>query len=130
MAKVARFPRFHMYQLEYVFVLVVLSGVALWHGNTLTEWVGVAAVFFGFCHMSVGLALEMKQSTKAVPDEHCYWKMSYFLYAKEAAWLVYFLLLHAYTALAGVLLFAVYPVWRRYYKARLSGRILKGILKA
>lgn len=48
----------------------------------------------------------------------CYWKLKWFLVAKEILWLATFILLKAWPALVGVGLFLLYPVWRHYYRKR------------
>lgn len=48
----------------------------------------------------------------------CHWKLKYFLVSKEICWLVYFVVLGAYSALVGVGVFLAYPVWRHQYRKR------------
>lgn len=45
----------------------------------------------------------------------CYrWLQRYFI-GKELCWLVYFVWLGAWSALVGVFIFMLYPLWRRYH---------------
>lgn len=62
---------------------------------------------------------------KAADDRYrahveCYWKLKWYLVAKEILWLVTFVLLGAWPALVGVGLFLLYPVWRHYYRTRVK----------
>ncbi|HEX2858639.1 MAG TPA: hypothetical protein VHP58_00315 [Alphaproteobacteria bacterium] len=123
-------PKLHMYQLEQAVVFTTLALVAVLHGNTLAEWVGVFAVYFGFNHMSIADMLERAQHKRTVKEVKCYKKLTYYMWAKEACWLAYFVLLNAYTGLVGVVIFALYPLWRAYYKKHLSGKILPWLLHA
>lgn len=90
----------------------------------LVEWIGVLAVFFNFGYVSVADRLEQAEKSRVERGEpamvECYPKLQRYLYAKEILWTVYFVMLQAWSALAGVGLFLVYPywrqVWRKYHK--------------
>ncbi len=108
------------YHFELTFALLFLSVVALWSQKGVIEWIGVAAVFFSFAHASVGdrlaaaQAREMRQKNKATVE--CYYKLERYFYAKEICWFAYFLLLGAWSAIAGVFLFLLYPLWRKWWR--------------
>lgn len=46
-----------------------------------------------------------------------HWARRY-LVSKEICWLIYFVMLGAWSALVGVGVFLLYPVWRHYYRKR------------
>jgi len=46
-----------------------------------------------------------------------HWARRY-LVGKEICWLIYFVVLGAYTALVGVAVFLAYPIWRHQYRKR------------
>ena len=108
------------YFIEYVFVAVILIAVAIGSGKGLIEWIGVAAVFLTFGHASIAERLrewEALRHLKRSPIEvACYWKLPYYFYAKELLWLVYFVCIGAWSALAGVFVFLAYTPWRSYYR--------------
>ncbi len=111
---------FRTWHAEHAVVIAVLITVAVISGNRPVEWIGVFAVYFTFGHAAVSdrlqerEALRVKMTGKA--DVHCYrWSTRYFL-LKEACWFLYFLFVHAYSALAGVVIFLLYPYWRKYWR--------------
>lgn len=108
------------YWFEYVVALAVLVPVAALSGKGLVEWVGVAAVFFGFAHMSVAERLQEQEALRARQGEavrvECYPKLSRYYFLKEISWFLYFLALGAWSALAGVVLFLLYGPWRRLWR--------------
>lgn len=113
---------FHVrtYVIEYVLVGIVLVFVSVLSRRGWIEWIGVLAVFLTFSHASIAERLHEREALrhqKRSPVEvHCYWKLPYYFYAKEILWFVYFVLLGAWSALAGVILFLLYTPWRRYYR--------------
>jgi len=74
---------------------------------------GSVAVFASFGHMSVASRLEEAQERSDVKTVECYRKLTRL--AKEVPWLATFTLLGAWTALAGIPIFLLYPAWRRFY---------------
>jgi hypothetical protein len=109
------------YHFELGFALVFLSSVAALSGKGAVEWIGVFAVFFTFAHATVAdrlaeiQAKEFRETKQATIE--CYYKLERYFYLKEALWFVYFLLLGAWSAIAGVFLFLLYPVWRKWVRA-------------
>ena len=108
------------WKIEASFIFAVLSGVALATHRPWVEWLGVAAVTLTFHHASVANRLEemegerVRKGGEATVD--CYrWLQRYF-YGKEAVWFVYFLLIHAYSALVGVIIFFFYGRWRSLWR--------------
>jgi hypothetical protein len=108
------------YQLEQIFVGLVLIIAALITRRGLIEWVGVVAVFLNFGHVSVADRLreaeELRQQRKDPVSVECYKKLDHYYFSKEIFWLLYFVLLGAWSALVGVGLFLLYTPWRRMYR--------------
>jgi hypothetical protein len=108
------------YWFEYAVTLTVLVSVAALSGKGIVEWIGVAAVFFGFAHMSVADRLREREERRARDGEvvHvlCYPKLGRYYVLKEICWFAYFLLLGAWSALAGVVLFLLYGPWRTLWR--------------
>jgi len=102
---------------EIIVVGVILSGVALAAHGGVWEWVGSLAVLFSFCHAQISDRMAEKEAKKNTPEIHCWkWSLRYFI-AKESLWFVYFLAHGSYAALAGVILFLMYPFWRRFWRS-------------
>lgn len=109
------------YRWECLVATLWLSSVTL----VVTDWsdlrraaaqvITALAVMGAFAHMSVGARLEEAQDRTDQKTVACYRKLTYYLVAKELLWLVAFLLLQAWTAIAGIPLFLFYPAWRRLY---------------
>lgn len=108
------------YVVEYVFVGAILVAVAIISKKGPIEWIGVLAVFLTFGHASIAERLREREElrhAKQIPIEvECYRKLPYYFYAKETLWFVYFVLLGAWSALAGTVLFLIYTPWRNYYR--------------
>jgi len=111
---------------EMFFVAIILATVAvcsqIFLGKGLVEWVGSLAVLLTFAHVQVAerlaeqAAKEEQVQGDATVDCHR-WARRY-LVSKEICWLVYFVFLGAYSALVGVGIFLLYPLWRHYYRKR------------
>jgi len=112
--------RIQTHIIEYVFVATILIIVAIVTKKGLIEYIGITAVFLTFCHASIAERLrereELRQIKKSPVEVHCYYKLPYYFYAKEILWFLYFILLGAYSALAGVIIFLLYTPWRNYYR--------------
>lgn len=108
------------YVIEYVVVSIVLVATAIISKKGLVEWIGVAAVFLTFGHASIAERLREREALRHLArspvEVHCYWKLPYYFYAKETLWFAYFILIGAWSALAGVVLFLAYSPWRTYYR--------------
>ncbi len=108
------------WQLESIFVLVVLVGVALISQKGVVEWIGVGAVWLTFMHASVANRLEEAERVRANTTDarlvHCYQWISRYFYMKEVLWFLYFFLLGAWSALAGSILFLLYGPWRHLWR--------------
>ena len=110
------------YVIEYVVVGGILVAVALISRKGPIEWIGVLAVFLTFGHASIAERLREREGLRHLKvgigqvEVLCYSKLPYYFYAKESLWFVYFVLLGAWSALAGTLLFLAYTPWRNYYR--------------
>lgn len=112
--------RVQTFVIEYVFVGIILIAVALISKKGWIEWLGVGAVFLTFGHASIAERLREREALrhlKKTPIEvACYWKLSYYFYAKEVLWFAYFIFIGAWSALVGVGVFLIYTPWRTYYR--------------
>jgi phosphatidylglycerophosphate synthase len=115
-------PKIRTYHFEEGLVLVVLVLVGLFAGKSPIEWIGVLAVFFTFKHTVIAERLQEAEAERAEKEGlesvtvECYPKLGRDFLIKECLWFVYFILLGAWSALAGVVIFLLYPVWRKYYR--------------
>lgn len=110
------------WMVEFVVVLVVLCAIALITQKGYIEWVGVFAVIVTFGHTQIADRLREREQKRYHKenkgDVECYWKLDYYFYTKEILWFVYFIVLGAWSAIAGVVLFLLYPLWRRFYRKK------------
>lgn len=130
--------KFRTWHAELAVVAIVLLATVAATGGAWREIVGALAVLAGFAHAQVSdrLAEHAKLSESLerfhrIPTPltdgqlsgraHCWrWSARYFL-VKELLWLVYFVSLQAWSALVGVGVFLLYPLWRRWRSAIASG---------
>lgn len=106
------------WQIEAIVVSVVLLVVWFLTGHKPIELLGSLAVLFTFKHAQIADRMQERQAIKEKPDVHCYrWSNRYFV-SKEVLWIAFFALTGAYAAIAGAILFCVYPVWRKLYRKR------------
>lgn len=109
------------WHIESLFVLVILSAVALISGKGKIEFIGVAAVFFTFMHASVAERLSEAENKRHLDGEviyvDCHRKLPVYFYIKEICWLTYFALIGAWSAIVGVFIFMAYPLWRKYWRS-------------
>ena len=59
-----------------------------------------------------------KANSRLYHHAYCYRWATRYLIGKEICWLVYFVVLGAHSALVGVGVFLLYPVWRHQYRKR------------
>jgi hypothetical protein len=115
-------PKIRTYHIEECLVLVVLILVGIFAGKSSVEWIGVLAVFFTFKHTIISERLQEAEAQRAEKDGlesvtvECYPKLGQNFLIKECLWFAYFILLGAWSALAGVVIFLLYPAWRKYYQ--------------
>lgn len=105
------------WQAEMFAVAAVLAAVALARGGRL-EWLGSGAVLMTFAHAQVAERLREREAARSVPEVACHRWLAIYYVAKESAWFAYFAIAGAWSALAGVLVFLLYPAWRRHHRGR------------
>lgn len=111
------------YVWEMGFAAVYLAAVTILvsDGQEIREIVGQVlssiAVLLSFGHMQVSSRLEEQQEVLQVKSVECYALLTRYLIGKEVAWIAAFACLGAWSALAGVPLFLLYPAWRRWYRS-------------
>jgi len=114
------FIKCRTYHIENFFVAVILILIALITKKGAVEWIGVIAVYLNFGYISIADRLreaeEIRIEKKELIIVECYKKLDYYYMSKEAFWLLYFILLGAYSALAGIIIFLCYRPWRMYYR--------------
>ncbi len=107
---------------EFLAVAALLVAVALITHKGLIEWIGVLAVLVTFGHTQIADRLREREAYRYKIDKkaevECYWKLDYYFYTKEILWFIYFVFLGAYSALVGVGIFLLYPIWRNYWRKR------------
>ncbi len=108
------------WHLEQAFVAIILIAVALITKKGHVEWMGVIAVYLTFGHVLIAERLREAEASRVERQEkilvECYKKIDWYYYGKETFWLIYFILLDAYSALAGIAIFLLYRPWRKYYR--------------
>lgn len=122
------------WKIELAIASAILLTVAVASGGGWLQLVGACAVILSFAHMQVADRLAESEGLRAAmcPSQsdaledlkqdlrrgevHCHAWARRYLVGKELLWLVYFVALGAWAALAGVALFLLYPVWRGWYR--------------
>lgn len=112
--------RVRTYVLELAVVGVILVTVSISTGARTVEFLGTCAVLFTFCYVQVASrldeAMDACQDVEGKAHEvHCRAWLNRYLYLKESCWLLYFVFLGAWSALVGVVIFLLYPYWRRHH---------------
>lgn len=118
---------------ELLFVALVLAVAGYFSGAGWVEAIGACAVLASFAHAQVSdrLAEHARLTDRFAANmnghlgcpapgtaHHAYcwrWSLRYFV-TKEALWLVYFVAHRSWSALVGVFVFLLYPVWRRAHR--------------
>ncbi len=115
-----KFVKCRTYHIENIFVAVILITIAIITRKGLVEWIGVVAVYLNFGYIAVADRLreaeEIRKEKKEPVMVECFKKLDYYYISKEFFWLLYFVLLGAYSALAGIIIFLCYRPWRVYYR--------------
>lgn len=109
-------PKVHIYHIEDLFVLSVLIFFALLSGGNYIEWIGVIAAFLSFKHTVISFRLQEvleKEEAKGETHFHEAGKQSKLFFSKESFWLLYFVLLGAWSGMVSVIIFMLYPFWHK-----------------
>lgn len=105
---------------EYVIVVALLMTITYCFANNVDNWIATLAVCATFGYTQISDRMMEKQGAMITPDVDCYWKLVYYFWAKEAFWFWLFIRLHSYASLGGCFLFAIYPLWRKFYRANIK----------
>ncbi len=80
-------------------------------------WLSVGAVLGSFLHAKVGYRMSEAMIASKASNDSCHeWLGSYWL-TKEILWTAVFLIGGAYPAIAGSIIFLLYPAWRQVHVA-------------
>jgi hypothetical protein len=101
---------------ETFFVALVLFLIIFFTKNVWREYVGGLAVLLSFGHGSIAERFREKEEKKNNPDVACFQYSLYYFIGKELCWLCYFIATKSYSALVGVVIFLVYPFWRKFWR--------------
>ena len=104
------------WHIENAVVAAFLFAVWIVTGHESVEFVGSVAVFCGFCCASISDRMVEREAARERPTVHCYRKFWWFFWAKELGFALYFALVGAWSAIAGCVVFAAYPLWRRWWR--------------
>lgn len=104
------------WMLELTVVALILGGVVALTRGGAVEAVGALAVVLSFAHVQVADRLAEREAARPAPETECHAWATRYLVAKETVWLIYFVALGAWSALAGVGIFLAYPLWRRAWR--------------
>lgn len=103
------------WHIEAAVVAIILGFVFSLSGHQPIELVGSLAILATFMHCQVSFRLQEAEERRKQAEVYCYrWLTRYFL-IKEALWLIYFVWHGAWSALVGVFVFLLYPLWRGWY---------------
>lgn len=101
---------------EHAAVIAVLASVWMATGHEPREALGSLAVYLGFAHASVSERLREREAARAVPSVECHRMSTMYFVGKELAWTAYFVWSGTYAALVGCVVFALFPLWRRWWR--------------
>ncbi|MBT7914342.1 hypothetical protein HN588_10580 [Candidatus Bathyarchaeota archaeon] len=117
--------RRHTWEWEAGVVGLYLLGITIsttnWADSRIAagQVASALAVFFTFMHVKVASRLEEAQEkgveNGVAPTVECYKKLTHYLIGKELLWFCAFICLEAWAALAGIPIFLLYPMWRKFY---------------
>lgn len=83
-------------------------------------WLSAGAVWLTFNHAQVADRLAEAENARSSSEQtvSCHrWLRRYYV-AKEACWLVLFVITGAWPAVVGACIFLMYPLWRDWYRGR------------
>lgn len=120
--KVKSLTGLHTYQIEFLFVGIILLSVIMVQHDSWVEYIGAGAVFFSFAHAKVANRLAEREEYRKKKNAHdlvilpYYHKTKKYFFVKEILWFIYFILLGAYSALVGCVIFLLYEPWRKLWR--------------
>jgi hypothetical protein len=112
------------WKVEMMVAATVLCAVVFISGRyeNVVEWIGASAVLLTFAHMQVADRLAESAAYGTAGNMGyanvvgCFAWARRYLVGKEILWMAYFILHQSWSALAGVGLFLLYPVWRAWWR--------------
>lgn len=119
--------RLRTWHFEVALVALVLAATVMLTRGGAVEWLGAAAVLAGFAHAQVADRLAEAEAFRArgfnlmvglEPSVDCYRWQTRYLVGKEVLWFAFFVAHRSWSALVGVGVFLLYPLWRRWYRGR------------
>jgi hypothetical protein len=105
---------------EILIVGIVLCLVTFLFSNNIVNWVTTLAIILTFNHGQIGDRLQERQANMDNPTVECYHKLNKLFAGKEICWIAAFLLMKNYAAIVGSFMFAIYPLWRKYYRSQIK----------
>lgn len=118
--KIKQITGLYTYQVEYAFVFLVLFVTAVINKADFIEWIGAAAVLVSFMHAKVANRLAEREKFRQQNSDEIilsyHYKIGRFFILKEILWFAYFILLGAWSALVGVIIFLLYEPWRKLWR--------------
>lgn len=109
--------RVKTWHLEYLFVGSVLSVVSYTTGNELKDWLCAVAVLLEFGEATiVDRLIEERDSEEIRRHTNSLRKLLPYTFIRETLWVIYFVLVHSYSALVGCFVFLLYPFWRKFWR--------------
>lgn len=112
--------RLKTWHYEFFVVIVLLISTTYLFANNIDNWIATLAVAITFGYTQISDRLMERQQIMECPDVDCYWKLNYYFWAKELVWIILFIKLNSIAALGGCFIFAVYPLWRKYYRKNIK----------
>lgn len=103
---------------ELAIITIILSATTYFVANDLINWITTLAILFTFQHAQISDRLQERQKILDKPTVECYWKLNWYFGTKEVLWIIAFILMGNYAAIIGSVLFALYPLWRKYYRKK------------
>ena len=98
----------YVYEIVAVVIILSVATLLITGGVTLAEWVGTLSIVLTFAHAAAA------NSLKDGPSPHARKFLNHYLISKELSWLLYMILIDAYSGIIGTILFLCYPFWRYY----------------
>jgi hypothetical protein len=108
------------WKIEIIIVCAILTTVTFCFANNWVNWITTVAILLTFNHAQIGDRLQERQAVMDKPTVECYHKLNKLFAGKEVCWIIAFVLMKNYAAIVGSGLFALYPLWRKYYRKKIK----------
>lgn len=106
------------WHVELAVVATLLFIVTAITGSRPIDWLSVLAVLYTFQHCQVTSRMAEAQAKMGAPSVECHRRATLYWVAKEFLWIAYFVIQRSWAAVAGAVVFAAYPAWRRYWRSK------------